>query len=397
MSCSRRSAETLTALAAAREELVAWRRDLHAHPELAYEETRTADFVAAELARCGYQIERGIARTGIVATLDRGQGPRMGLRADMDALPMQEENRFAHRSRHDGKMHACGHDGHTVMLLAAARHLASHAENTGRVHFIFQPAEEAAGGARVMVEEGLFDRFPMDAVFGMHNWPGIAAGHFAMRAGATMASLDCFDVEIVGRGAHGALPHTGEDPVLAAAQIVTALQSVVSRNIDPLEPAVVSVTRVQGGHAHNIIPERVTLGGGIRSFDPAVRALLKRRVQEIVTGIGAALGVRAQIVFSGAYPAVINSARHVSLAARAAADICGESRVETELKPVLGSEDFSYMLERTPGCYVFIGNGDTEGSRMIHNPGYDFNDEILVTGAAYWVRLAESFLAAPAA
>jgi amidohydrolase len=397
MSSSVAAVNAIAAIASARDELTAWRRDLHAHPELAYEEQRTAAFVARELASVGLDVECGLARTGVVATLDRGPGRAVGLRADMDALPMQEENRFAHRSLYDGKMHACGHDGHTVMLLAAARYLAADAALRGKVHFIFQPAEEAAGGARVMVEEGLFDRYPMDAVFGMHNWPGLEAGNFAVRSGAMMASLDCFDIEIVGRGAHGALPHTGADPVLAAAHVIAALQSVVSRNVDPLDPAVVSVTQVRGGHAHNIIPESVQLAGGIRSFEPSVREALKRRVGEIAAGVCAALGVRATVVFAGAYPAVVNTEPHTALAARAAAGIVGVERVATAIKPVLGSEDFSYMLERVPGCYVLIGNGDTAGSCMIHNPGYDFNDDILAVGASYWVRLAESFLAAESA
>lgn len=366
---------------------------MHAHPELAYEEQRTADFAARELASYGLAIERGIAGTGIVATLDRGAGPVVGLRADMDALPMQEENSFAHRSRYDGKMHACGHDGHTVMLLAAARHFASHEGHPGRVHFIFQPAEEASGGARVMVEEGLFDRYPMDAIFGMHNWPGIPTGQFAMRPGATMASLDCFDIEIFGRGAHGGLPHTGADPLLAAAELVTALQSIVSRNVDPLEPAVVSVTKIAAGHAHNIIPERAELAGGIRSYAPEVRALTQRRIEEVAAGISAALGVEARVTFKDAFPAVVNTAPETELAASVARELVGPERVTTEMRPVLGSEDFSYFAERVPGCYVFIGNGVGEGSCMIHNPRYDFNDEILACGAAYWALLAEHFLA----
>jgi amidohydrolase len=384
---------TIPEIEALRVELIAWRRDFHAHPELAYEEQRTAALVAQRLESFGLHVTRGLAGTGVVATLDRGQGPAVGLRADMDALPIVETNAFAHRSQNEGKMHACGHDGHTVMLLAAARFLAAQTTLKGRIHFIFQPAEEAAGGARLMVEQGLFERFPMDAVFGMHNWPGLAAGAFAMREGAMMAALDCFDIEVTGRGAHGALPHTGVDPIVAAAEVISALQSIVSRNVNPLEAGVVSVTQVHGGDAYNIIPERVRLAGGIRSFDPKLREILKQRVVAIATGISEALGARAQVTFASAYPAVINSRPHTELAARAARDVAGAERVNASAEPVLGSEDFSYMLERVPGCYVFIGNGAGDGTCMIHNPGYDFNDDILTLGATYWVRLAESVLA----
>jgi amidohydrolase len=377
---------------ASREELVAWRRDLHAHPELAYEEWRTADFIAERLRNFGVDVHRGLAKTGVVGTLARGAGPSIALRADMDALPMVERNEFEHRSRHDGKMHACGHDGHTVMLLAAARYLAEHGRFSGTVRFIFQPAEEAAGGAKVMLEEGLFERFPADAVFGMHNWPGLPAGRFATRPGPLMASLDCFDVEIIGHGTHGALPHHGIDPIVAASQLIGALQTIVSRNVDPLRSAVVSVTKIHGGDAHNIIPERVALGGGIRCFDPRLRAELKSRVRNVCVGVAQTLGATASVEFVSGYPALINDAGDTQLAARVAAGIVGADGVDAAAEPVLGSEDFAYMLEQRPGCYVFIGNGAGEGSCMIHDPRYDFNDEILTLGASYWVRLAEEFL-----
>lgn len=379
-------------IAARRDAWAALRRDIHAHPELAYEETRTAGIVATELARMGLDVEEGIARTGVVGTLSRGSGPSVGLRADMDALPMAETNTFAHRSRRAGRMHACGHDGHTVMLLAAAEHLAARADVAGTVRFIFQPAEEAAGGARVMVEEGLFERFPVDAVFGMHNWPGLELGRFAMRAGPMMASLDCFDIEIVGRGAHGALPHRGVDPVAASAAVVSALQTIVSRNVDPLQPAVVSVTKMHAGDAHNIIPERAVLAGGIRSLDPDVRELLKARVVDVATGVARALGASAEVTFSAEHPAVVNSPAETALAGEVAASLVGAVAVATDAEPVLGSEDFSYMLERKPGCYVLIGNGAGSGSCMIHNPGYDFNDDALPLGATFWARLAEAYL-----
>ncbi len=382
-------------IAAAGEQLTAWRRDLHAHPELAFEEQRTAAFVAQQLESFGLAVHRGLARTGVVATLSRGAGRRIGLRADMDALPMQEANQFEHRSRYEGKMHACGHDGHTVMLLAAARYLAAHADFSGTVDFIFQPAEEAAGGARVMLEDGLFDKFPVDAVFGMHNWPGLPAGQFAMRTGAMMASLDCFDIHIEGVGAHGALPHYGIDPVLAAAQVISALQSLVSRNVDPLQAAVVSVTKIHAGDAYNIIPDHVALGGALRCFDDRLRAQLREGVERVVTGVARGLGAQATVSFVSGYPAVMNSAAETALAADVAQGIVGAECVHAEHEPIMGSEDFAFMLQQRPGCYVFVGNGDGAGGCMVHNPRYDFNDEILPLGATYWVRLAERFLASP--
>jgi amidohydrolase len=382
-------------IAANKDEMVAWRRDIHAHPELAYEEERTAGLVAERLEEWGLAVHRGLATTGVVGTLSTGNGPTVGLRADMDALPIQETNSFGHRSRHDGKMHACGHDGHTTMLLGAARYLAESQEFSGTIRFIFQPAEEAAGGAKVMMDDGLFELFPVDAVFGMHNWPGLAVGRFAMRSGPMMASLDCFDIVVEGLGAHGALPHQGVDPVHAAAQVITALQSIVSRNVDPLQAAVISVTKIHGGDAHNIIPGQVLLGGGIRCFDPKMRELLKSRVVEIVEGICSGLGARGTVTFVSGYPAVINGLDAVGLAAGVAADIVGVRNVDAESDPVLGSEDFAFMLEEKPGCYILIGNGAGDGTCMIHNPGYDFNDDVVTLGATYWVRLAQSFLRDP--
>jgi hippurate hydrolase len=341
----------------------------------------------------GFDVDVGLAKTGVVGTLTNGVGAAIGLRADMDALPLQEANDFAYRSKFDGRMHACGHDGHTAMLLGAARHLAQKRDFTGTVRCIFQPAEEAAGGAKVMLNEGLFERLPVDAVFGMHNWPGLAVGRFAMRSGPMMASLDCFDAVIEGRGTHGALPHHGVDPVVAAAAVIQALQTIVSRNIDPLRAAVVSVTKIHAGDAHNIISERAELGGGIRCFDPMLRRYLKSRVEEIVSGVAAALGASGRVEFVSEYPAVLNDPASTTLAVRVACGLVGDECVDPDAEPVLGSEDFAYMLERKPGCYVFIGNGAGEGSCMIHNPGYDFNDEILALGASYWVKLAQSFLA----
>ena len=382
-------------IAANRDKLIALRRDIHAHPELAYEEERTANLVAECLTEWGLEVHRGLATTGVVGTLSTGDGPAIGLRADMDALPLQETNVFSHRSRYDGKMHACGHDGHTAMLLGAARFLAESEEFAGTIRFIFQPAEEAAGGAKVMMDDGLFKLFPVEAVFGMHNWPGLDVGRFAMRSGAMMASLDCFDIVIEGRGAHGALPHQGVDPVHAAAQVVTALQSIVSRNIDPLHAVVISVTRIHGGDAYNIIPDQVSLGGGIRCFDREVRELLKVRIAEVVEGVCTGLGARGAVDFVSGYPAVVNHPAAVGLAADVAAAIVGTENVDAQSDPVLFSEDFAYMLEAKPGCNVLIGNGAGDGTCMIHNPGYDFNDDVVTLGATYWVKLAQAFLRDP--
>ncbi|MDH3506612.1 MAG: M20 family metallopeptidase [Gammaproteobacteria bacterium] len=384
--------QVIAEIQAGQDELTAWRRHLHSHPELAYEEVQTAEFVAQKLDAWGLRVHRGLATTGVIGTLERGAGRRVGLRADMDALPIHEANTFEHRSRHDGKMHACGHDGHTAMLLGAARYLAEHGRFEGTIQFIFQPAEEAAGGAKVMIDEGLFETFPVDAVFGMHNWPGLDAGRFAMRTGPMMASMDCFDMEIQGHGAHGALPHNGVDPVAAAAQVISALQTVVSRNVNPLEAAVISVTKIHGGDAHNVIPDIVQLGGAIRCFDDELRAFLCRRVVEVANGVCEALGATIVVNFNSGYPAVKNWPEQTELAASVATAIVGEQNVDAASLPVMVSEDFAFMLKEKPGCYVFIGNGAGEGACMIHNPDYDFNDAILPLGSTYWVRLAESFL-----
>ena len=375
-----------------KEDLIRWRRDIHAHPELAYQEERTAGLVAERLERWGIEVDRGLAKTGVVGTLSRGSGPTIGLRADMDALPINETNTFDHRSRHAGRMHACGHDGHTTMLLGAARYLAEHGDFSGTVRFIFQPAEEAAGGAKLMIDEGLFDRFPVDAVFGMHNWPGLGTGRFGTCTGPLMASLDCFDVRIEGKGTHGATPQRGVDPIVASTQVISALQTIVSRNVDPNEPAVVSVTKIHGGDAHNVIPAQVQLGGGVRCFDPTVRETLHRRIREVVEGICASLGASGTVEFLTQALAVVNAPESTRLASRTAAELVGEDNVDADFDPVMVSEDFSYMLQGTPGCFVFIGNGDGEGGCTIHNPGYDFNDDVLTLGASYWARLAGNFL-----
>lgn len=382
------------AVAALAPELTRIRQDLHRHPELAFEETRTAGLVARELERYGLEVSRGLARTGVVGTLRCGSSARaIGLRADMDCLPLTELNEFAHRSSHPGRMHGCGHDGHTAMLLGAARHLAATRRFDGVVHFIFQPAEELAGGGKVMVAEGLFDRFPVQAVYGMHNLPGLPAGRFAMRVGPIMAAIDEFDIVVRGEGGHAALPHRAVDPVLVQAHLVTALQSIVSRQLDPIDSAVLSVTQVHGGDAYNVIPESVVLRGTLRSFRADVRERAERALRRISEQVCDAFGARAEIRYTQLYPATVNTADETLRAASAAARVVGEGSVDTETRPLMASEDFAYMLQARPGAYIFIGNGAGEGSCMLHSPRYDFNDEILALGAAYWSALVEQELA----
>jgi amidohydrolase len=378
------------------QEYVAIRRDIHAHPELAFHENRTSDLVAGVLEKLGLEVHRGLASTGVVGKLKRGSSARaIGLRADMDALPIAEKNGFAHRSTTEGCMHACGHDGHTAMLLAAADMLAKAGTFDGTVYFIFQPAEETEGGGRVMVEQGLFERFPMEAVFGMHNWPGLATGQFAVHDGPVMASADRFDITLTGRGAHAAMPHQGTDTILAASALVQALQSVVSRRIDPLEPAVVSITRFQAGDAYNILPEQAHLAGTIRAFSAAARQQAENEVRNIVDGIAATFDLQSRFDIQYGYPATVNSHAEAALCKAVAQSVVGRENVHTDLPPSMGAEDFSFMLQARPGCYVWLGNGSGEGGCMLHNPRYDFNDEVLPIGAAYWCRLAESLLAKP--
>ncbi len=374
-------------------DLTAVRRDIHQHPELAFEEHRTAELVAKRLEAAGIETHRGIGRTGVVGVIRNGNSKRsIGLRADMDALPMQERNEFAHHSRHEGRMHACGHDGHTTMLLGAAEYLARHRDFDGTVVFIFQPAEEGDGGGREMIEDGIFDRFPMQQVFGMHNWPGLPAGTFAVHAGPVMASADRFDVEISGHGAHAAMPHLGVDPVPAAAAMIQALQTVVSRVVDPLDAAVVSVTKMQAGEAYNVIPDRARLTGTVRAFSPDVQARVETTMQRICQGIGAAHGVNVNFQFRRGYPATINTAPEAAICADVARSVVGDAAVLTDQKPSMGAEDFAYFLQERPGAYVWIGNGPGEGGCMLHNPRYDFNDAVIPTGVTYWVRLVEKLL-----
>ena len=380
-------------IAAERDEMAAWRQDIHAHPELAFEETRTAGIVAAKLESFGIEIDRGLATTGVVGTLRAGDSPRtIGLRADMDALPLLEANEVAYRSRHDGKMHACGHDGHTTMLLGAAKYLAETRQFDGTIRFIFQPAEELAGGAKVMIDDGLFERFPVDAVYGMHNFPELDPGEFAVRTGPIMASVDTFRIIVRGKGTHGAMPHLGVDPIVVGAHIVTALQTIMSRTLDPDDSGVLSVTQFHGGEIDNIIPGEVELRGGVRAFKPEVQTRVEQRMREIAEGTAAAHGAVAELIYTRIYPSTINSEAETLLAIAAAADVVGADKVDTEIKPCMGSEDFAFMLQEKPGCYLMIGNGGAAGGCLLHNPHYDFNDDILPLGASYWVQLVENVM-----
>ena len=377
-----------------RDLLVALRRDLHAHPELAFDEHRTGNIVAEYLQGLGIEVHRGLAGTGVVGVLTKGSGKHaIALRADMDALPVREQNSFPHHSRYDGKMHACGHDGHTAMLLGAAEYLARHGRFDGRVVFIFQPAEETDGGARVMIEQGLFDRFPVDTVFGMHNWPGLPAGQFSVRAGPVMACADQFDIVVRGQGAHAAMPQQGRDPIPAAAALINALQTVVSRTLDPLDAAVLSVTRFfAGGEAYNVIPDEARLGGTVRAFRSEVEDRIEDSMRRLCAGAGVAHDMQVELDYRHGYPPTVNSPAETEHCRRVLADLVGMENVRTDLNPSMGAEDFAFMLQQKPGCYVWIGNGPEQGGCMLHNPHYDFNDDILALGASYWVRLTESML-----
>ena len=389
----------LQALQARAGEFISLRRDIHRHPELAFEEHRTAALVADKLEGWGYAVERGIGGTGVVGTLVRGRGTRrLGLRADMDALPIAEASGAEWSSRKAGVMHACGHDGHTAMLLAAARHLAEQGSFDGTLNLIFQPAEEGGGGALRMMADGLFERFPCDAVFAMHNMPGTEQGRFVLREGAAMASSDYATVTLTGFGGHGAMPHRAADPIVAAASIVMALQTVVSRNIDPLHAAVVTVGALHAGKANNVIPASATLELSVRALDREVRATIERRVKALVAAQAESFGVTAQVDWKPGYAVLVNTPAETAFAREVALELVGEAQVTLQGPPLTGSEDFAFMLERVPGSYLLIGNGTGEGAGeggcMVHNPGYDFNDANIGLGSAYWVLLAERFLAA---
>ena len=381
------------ALAARVGEFVALRRDIHRHPELAFEEHRTAALVAAKLEDWGYAVTRGLGGTGVVGTLVRGQGPRrLGLRADMDALPITEATGKPWASERPGLMHACGHDGHTAMLLAAARRLAEDGGFEGTLHLIFQPAEEGGGGALRMMADGLFERFPCDAVFAMHNMPGVPQGHLVLRDGAAMASSDYATITLTGTGGHGAMPQHAADPIVAAASLVMALQTVVSRNVDPLQAAVVTVGALHAGQANNVIPATATLELSVRALDRGVRTLLEQRIRALAEAQAASFGVRAEVAWRPGYAVLFNSSAETEFARAVALELLGPDRVTLQGPPLTGSEDFAFMLEQRPGSYLLIGNGDGPGSCMVHNPGFDFNDDNIAVGSAFWVRLAQRFL-----
>jgi len=387
----------LPEIAALESDMRSWRHHIHAHPETAFEEKVTSAFVADKLRSFGLEVHTGIAGTGVVGALRQGNSQdAVGMRADLDALHIQEKSGVAHASTHAGKMHACGHDGHTTMLLAAARAMAQRRNFDGTAYFIFQPAEENEGGGRVMVQEGLFDRFAMKAVYGMHNWPELAVGKIALREGPLMGAYDIFEIIATGRGAHAAMPHLGCDPMPYAAHVINALQTIVARNIHPLEAGVVSVTQVHGGDTWNVIPQEVVLRGTVRTFQPAIQDLIERRIGEIVTGLAATFDMTATLRYERRYPATINSAAETKHALAAATALVGADNVDTNPMPSMGSEDFAFMLQERPGCYIWLGGGRGPGTPNLHNPNYDFNDEALAIGASYWVTLAEAQLPARA-
>jgi amidohydrolase len=377
-------------------ELTAIRRDLHAHPELSFTEERTSKVVADYLRKLGIETHTGIAKTGVVGVVKgrKNGGKGVALRADMDCLPMHEANTFAHRSKNEGRMHACGHDGHTTMLLGAARYLAETRNFAGTAYLVFQPAEEGGGGGHVMVKEGLFEKFPAGEIYAVHNWPGLPAGQMAVRAGPVMAATDEVIITVRGRGGHGAMPHLAIDPVVAVAQIISALQTIASRNVEPVDAVVVSICSMQTSQlgAFNVVPDFVKLVGTVRSFRPATRDLAEKRLKEIVTKVGEAFGCSSEISYTRGYPATVNSAREAQFAARVGERVFGKGNVMTEHEPTMGGEDFSYMLQARPGAYVFLGQGGTAGGCFLHNPNYDFNDEVIPLGAGYLAALVEEAL-----
>ena len=383
--------------------IAALRRDIHAHPELCFEEQRTSDVIAKALTDWGIPVHRGLGTTGVVGIIKNGSSNRaLGLRADIDALPMTERNTFAHASKHPGKMHACGHDGHTAMLLAAAKHLAKHRHFDGTVYLIFQPAEEGGGGAREMIKDGLFKLLPMEAVFGAHNWPGLAVGQFALKSGPCYASSNEFKITLKGKGAHGAMPHLGLDPVPAACQMVEAFQTIITRNKRPIDTGVISVTMIHTGEATNVIPESCVLEGTVRTFTTEVLDLIERRMKTVAEATAAAFECSCEFEFVRNYPPTINHDAETAFAREVLSELAGASNV-VEFEPTMGAEDFSYYLLEKPGCYFMMGNGDGThrdgghglGPCMLHNPSYDFNDDLIPLGATAWVRLAETWLNTP--
>jgi hippurate hydrolase len=375
-------------------EMKEWRHVIHSNPETAFEEQATAALVAEKLESFGLEVHRGLAKTGVVGVLRRGRGGEaIGLRADLDALHILERSGVSYASRNAGRMHACGHDGHTTMLLGAARALSRRGKLDGTVYFIFQPAEENEGGGRVMVEEGLFERFPMRAVYGMHNWPRLPAGTFAMRAGPLMGAYDIFEIVATGKGAHAAMAYMGKDPMMFAAHCISALQTIVSRNVHPQDAGVVTVTQVHGGDTWNVIPQEVVLRGTVRTFRREVQDLIEARLRGIVAGIAATFDMSATVRYERRYPATVNTETETQHAAAAAGAVVGAANVDTNPTPEMGSEDFAFMLQARPGCYVWLGAGRGDETPNIHSPHYDFNDDVLAIGASYWVTLAEQQLA----
>ena len=376
------------------DEMTKWRRDIHQHPELGYEEIRTSDFVAAKLKEFGIEVHQGLAKTGVVGTIRNGHGPSIGLRADIDALPLEEKNTFKHASTNPGKMHACGHDGHTTMLLGAAKYLAVSKNFKGTVNFIFQPAEEGGAGGELMLQEGLFEKFPVDSVYGLHNWPGMEPGYFGVGAGPIMAAADVFDLTVFGRGGHAALPDQCVDPIVVASQIVSALQTIPSRNTHPVDSVVISVTQINAGDTHNIIPDSARMHGTVRTFLEETRSKMPTSILRVAEGVCSAFGATCELDYIRSYPATINSVRETEISAKAVVDLVGKEKIIRNPTPSMGSEDFSYMLQARPGCYVLlgIGSGKGIGGCLLHSSRYDFNDEVLPIGASYWVTLVENEL-----
>ena len=395
---SHKTEQAISAQSDFHEQMIEWRHWLHQHPELSFKELLTSDYIASVLEEHSIEMHRGLATTGIVASIQgTRKGGSIGLRADMDALPILERNEFAHKSLHEGKMHACGHDGHSTMLLGAAVFLKQHNDFAGTVHFIFQPAEEGGHGGEKMVQEGLFDKFPCDSVYGMHNWPGLAVGKFAVHDKAVMAAEETINITVTGKGGHAAMPDQVVDPVLSAAHVITALQSIVSRNVAPTQSAVISISMVKAGSIANVIPNNIELTGTLRYFEPEVGLMVKQRMNSVVENICSAMGTTGTLYFSEGYPATINTPEYAQLCANSAAKIVGNENVLQDLPPSMGAEDFSFILNANRGAYIWIGNGEVpegqpEGGCMLHNTQYDFNDEISAAGASYWIQLVRDIL-----
>ena len=370
-----------------------WRRKIHSYPELGFEEFLTSDFIAQKLEEFRIEVYRGLAKTGIIGKIVNGNGPSIGLRADMDALPVEEKNLFKHSSKNPGKMHACGHDGHISMLLGAAKFLASKKRFKGTIYFIFQPAEEGLGGANKMIKDGLFKKFPMESVYGLHNWPGLPAGHFGIGSGAMMAAADFFDLEIIGSGGHAAMPDSCIDPIIIASQIINSLQTIASREISPLDSIVISITQIHSGDAYNIIPDSLKMSGTVRSFLPETRKKIPESILRTANGICKAFDATCNLNYMKGYPPTINSNHETSISMEVAQDLVGEGKIIKNPVPSMVTEDFSYMLQELPGCYIWLGTGNLKKeSACLHSSNYDFNDAVLPIGAAYWIKLVEKEL-----